>query len=345
MSKGFSGVDFENKIAHRGNRFIVRSALFLSIIAVILVFGIVLTVVSSNHLMNIEPSKVSNVPSNILPSYSTCSFESFDEQTTLSGWFFKCEDPITTIIVVHNSGSNRLPFGVNMIDMVELWLENDYNVFMFDLRNSGDSEGDITGYGYLEWQDVLGAIAQVKMISVTTDVVLYGIGSGTTACVMAYDQLPPPGLTEAELNNYSDDIISLGFDQSYIKGMIFDSPAKNSDDYISPVVRQNEFLGVITANLVPYAIRVSTGVSDSVNLAAEISRLPVPICIIYGGHDTFIGAEKISQIVDERNRLNSSITVYQMIPGAGYLESFNVGHDMYIDTVMRYLQSYFIKGQ
>ena len=183
------------------------------------------------------------------------------------------------------------------------------------------------------------------MISVTTDVVLYGIGSGTTACVMAYDQLPPPGLTEAELNNYSDDIISLGFDQSYIKGMIFDSPAKNSDDYISPVVRQNEFLGVITANLVPYAIRVSTGVSDSVNLAAEISRLPVPICIIYGGHDTFIGAEKISQIVDERNRLNSSITVSQMIPGAGYLESFNVGHDMYIDTVMRYLQSYFIKGQ
>lgn len=345
MSKGFSGVDFENKIAHRGNRFIVRSALVLSIIAVLLVFCIVLTVVSANHLMNIEADRVSNVPSNILPSYSTCSFESFDEQTSLSGWFFKCDDPITTIIVVHNAGGNRLPFGVNMIDMVELWLSNNYNVFMFDLRNSGDSEGDITGYGYLEWQDVLGAIAQVKMISVTTDVVLFGIGSGTTACVMAYDQLPPPGLTEAELKNYSDDILNLGFDQSYVKGMIFDSPAKNSDDYIRPIVKQNEFLGFMTYDLVPYAIRVSTGVTDSVNLAAEISRIPVPVCIIYGGHDTFIGAEKISQIVDERNRLNSSITVAQMIPGAGYLESFNVGKQMYMDTVMRYLQSYFIKGQ
>lgn len=344
MSKGFSGVDFENKMAGRGNRFIVRSALILSTIAVMLVSLIVLTVLSSNHLMNIESTKVSNVPSNILPSYSTCSFESFDKQTTLSGWFFKCDDPITTIIVVHSSGSNRLPFGVNMIDMIEMWLNNDYNVFMFDLRNSGDSEGDITGYGYLEWNDVLGAIAQVRSISVTTDVVLYGIGTGTTACVMAYDELPPADLTEAELSGYSQDILDLGFNQSYIKGMIFDSPAKNSDDYISPAVRQNEFLGSLTANFVPYAIRVSTGISEPVNLAAEISRLPVPVCIIYGGHDTYIGAEKISQIVDERNRLNSSITVSQMIPGAGYLESFKVGKETYIDTIMRYLTTYFIKG-
>ncbi|MCQ2503657.1 MAG: hypothetical protein MJ103_00280 [Saccharofermentans sp.] len=344
MSKGFSGVDFENKMAGHGNRLIVRSALVLSIIAVVLVFMIVLTVLSSNNLMNIESTQVSNVPSNILPSYSTCSFESFDKQTTLSGWFFKCEDPITTIIVVHNSGSNRLPFGVNMIDLIETWLNNDYNVFMFDLRNSGDSEGDITGYGYLEWNDVLGAISQVKSISVTTDVVLYGIGTGTTACIMAYDQLPPANLTEAELNSYPQDILDLGLNQSYIKGMIFDSPAKNSDDYISPAVRQNEFLGSLTANFVPYAIRVSTGISDSVNLAAEISRLPVPVCIIYGGHDTYIGAEKITQIVDERNRLNSGITVSQMIPGAGYLESFNVGKDVYIDTIMQYMTTFFIKG-
>ncbi|SMC33529.1 Lysophospholipase, alpha-beta hydrolase superfamily [Oscillospiraceae bacterium] len=344
MSKGFSGVDFENKMAGHGNRFIVRSALVLSIIAVLLVFMIVLTVLSSNHLMNIEATQVSNVPSNILPSYSTCSFESFDKQTTLSGWFFKCDDPITTIIVVHNSGSNRLPFGVNMIDMIEMWLANDYNVFMFDLRNSGDSEGDITGYGYLEWNDVLGAIAQVKSISVTTDVVLYGIGTGTTACIMAYDTLPAADMTESELSDYPQDVLDLGFDQSYIKGMIFDSPAKNSDDYISPAVRQNEFLGSLTAGLVPYAIRVSTGISEPVNLAAEISRLPVPVCIIYGGHDTYIGAEKISQIVDERNRLNSSITVSQMIPGAGYLESFKVGKETYMDTILRYLQTYFIKG-
>ena len=174
----------------RINKLIVRLALFLSILAAILIFFIVLTVYSSNRLMNVDGSDVSNIPSNVLPSYSTCSFESFDEQTNLSGWFFKCEEPISTIIVVHNSGSNRLPFGVNMVDLIELWLENNYNVFLFDLRNSGESEGDISCYGYLEWQDVIGAIAQVKKISVTTDVILYGIGSGCTSSCLSYSKLP-----------------------------------------------------------------------------------------------------------------------------------------------------------
>lgn len=342
MSKGFSGVNIDKYGKKRGNGFILRSTLFLSIIAIVLVFVIVLTIISSNKLMNIDRNEVSNVPSNILPSYSTCSFESFDKQTSLSGWFFKVDNPITTVIVVHDTGSNRLPFGVNMIDMVEGMLEANYNVFLFDLRNSGDSGGDITGYGYLEWQDVLGAIAQVRSISVTTDVVLFGIGSGTTACLMAYDSLPEENLTEAEYEAYSKDIRNLGFNRSYIKGMIFDSPAKNSDDYIKPVVVQSQFLGGITQNFVPYAIRVSSGVSDSMNLAAQISRLPIPVCIIYGGHDVFIGSDKIQQIINERNRLNSSITSSAMIPGAGYLESYRINKDYYIDTVMNFLQSFFI---
>ena len=108
------------------------------------------------------------------------------------------------------------------------------------------------------------------------------------------------------------------------------------------MVEQTEFMGAITKRFVPYAIRISAGEGSSVNLVAEISRLQMPVCIIYGGHDTFIGADRITQIVDERNRLNSSLTVSRMIPGAGYLESFRLGKDDYIATVMRYMQSYFI---
>ncbi len=341
MTRAFSEAGYKRKkIRLPGNKIIVRIALVLSVIAFLLIGLIALTVNSANNMMNIGKNPVSNVPSNILPSYSSCSFESYDEQTNLSGWFFKCDDPISTIIVVHDTGSNRLPFGVDMIDMLEGWLENNYNVFLFDLRNSGDSEGDVSAYGYLEWQDVLGAIKQVKKISVTTDVVLYGIGTGTTACVMAYDRLPEAGLSESELNDYSSSIRNLGFDQSYIKAMIFDSPAKNSDDYIKPLVVQNEFLGRITKNFVTYAIRVSAGEGASVNLAAEISRLPVPVCILYGGRDTFIKADKITQLINERNRLNSSITTSVMIPGADYLESYPVNEELYIETILDFLHSY-----
>lgn len=322
------------------NRLVVRLALVLSVLAVILISFIVLTVYSSNKLMSVKGEDISNVPSNILPSYSTCSFESFDEQTHLSGWFFKCDDPISTVIIVHNTGSNRLQFGVEMVDLVQNMLNNHYNVFMFDQRNSGESEGDISGYGYLEWQDVIGAIEQVKMISVTTDVVLYGIGSGCSSCILAYDKLPEANLTDSELEEYSDSYKDLGFDRSYICGMVLDSPAKNSDDYIKPYVLQNEMFGRITQYFVPYAIRVSSGESSSVNLAAEISRMPIPLCIIYGGHDIFIGADMIEQIVTERDRLNMNTTTELMVPGAGYLEAFNTDKELYCDTVIDYLRSF-----
>ncbi len=339
MRSGF--VSFTSGGNRRRSPFIMRLALVLSVIAILIISFIALTVFSSNRLMNIKGYEVSNVPSNILPSYSTTSFQSADGQTSLQGWFFKTKNPISTIIVVHDAGSNRLPFGVEMIDMIEVWLENGYNVFMFDQRNSGTSGGDICTYGYLEWQDVLGAIGIVKQISVTTDVILYGIGTGCTSSLLAYSNLPPEGASDAALLQYSTEIRSLGFDKSYVIGMILDSPAKESDDYIKPEVVQSEPLGFITQYSVPYAIRVSSG-ADNISLAAEIARLPFPVLIIYGGHDTFIGADKIDQIITERNRLNSSITKSVMVAGAGYLEEYSINKNLYIDTIKEFLDNYYL---
>ncbi len=339
MNSGFSS--FGASTIKRKNPFVMRLALVLSFIAFFIIAFIALTVFSSNRLMNLKKNVVTNVPSNILPSYSTTSFESADGQTSLQGWFFKTKNPISTIIVVHDAGSNRLPFGVEMIDMIEGWLENGYNVFLFDQRNSGTSGGDICSYGYLEWQDVLGAIAIVRQISVTTDVILFGIGTGCTSSLLAYANLPPEGASEQELVNYDANVRKLEFDKTYIAGMILDSPAKQSDDYIRPAVVQSEPLGIITQYSVPYAIRVSSGASNN-SLAAEIARLPIPVLIIYGGHDTFIGADKIDQIISERNRLNSSITKSVMVSGAGYLEEYSINKNLYMQTIKDFLDSYYL---
>jgi len=334
-------VSFSGNASRRRNPFVMRLALVLSILAIIIVSFIALTVFSSNRLMNIGRNEVTNVPSNILPSYSTTSFQSADGQTSLQGWFFKTKNPISTIIVVHDAGSNRLPFGVEMIDMIESWLENGYNVFLFDQRNSGTSGGDICTYGYLEWQDVLGAVSIVRQISVTTNVILFGMGTGCTSSLLAYANLPPEGAGENTLSQYSQEIKNLGFDRSYVIGMILDSPAKESDDYIKPEVVQREPLGFLTKYSVPYAIRVSSG-GTNISLAAEIARLPIPVLILYGGHDTFVGADKIDQIIKERNRLNSSITRSVMVSGSGYLEEYSINKNLYIDTVNDFLNSFYM---
>lgn len=322
------------------SKLIVRVALFLSIAAVILVGIIVLTASTANNLMSSEKKAIENIPSNILPSYSATSFTSADDQTILSGWFFKTEKPISTVIMVHDIQSNRMPFGVDTVDLVDDLLKMHYNVFLFDLRNSGESEGAICGYGYLEWQDVLGAIKHVKKISVTTDVILYGIGAGCSSALLALDKLPPASSAEI-LENYSKQIVELGFDATYVRGIILDSPAKNSDDYITPFVYKKSKLAFLTKNFVPYAIRISAGESDNVNLATEISRLSIPVCIIYGGRDTFVGAEKIGQIVSERMRLNPNTTTSKMFSGAGYTESYMIDPSEYRDTINEFLTTFF----
>jgi len=342
VSSGF--VSFSGSVTRRRSPFITRLALALSFVAIALISFIALTVFSSNRLMNKKGNIVTNVPSNILPSYSTTSFESCDGQTALQGWFFKTKNPISTIIVIHDAGTNRLPFGVEMIDMIEAWLENGYNVFLFDQRNCGTSGGDCCTYGYLEWQDVLGAIAIVKQISVTTDVILFGIGTGCTSSLLAYNKLPFEGASEQDLAKYDKNVRNLEFSKSYIAGMILDSPAKESDDYIKPEVVRSEPLGFITQFSVPYAIRVSSG-GDNISLAAEIARLPIPLLIIYGGHDTFIGADKIDQIITERNRLNSSITKSIMVSGAGYLEEYGINKNQYIDTIQDFLDTYYLTDE
>jgi pimeloyl-ACP methyl ester carboxylesterase len=167
-----------------------------------------------------------------------------------------------------------MPFDVDTVDLVEDLLSAKYNVFLFDLRNSGESEGTISGYGYLEWQDVIGAIEHVRKISVTTNVILYGVGSGCAASLLAIDKLPDP----AEYGRtYSKKIENLAFDRSYVAGVILDSPAKDTDDYIRPLVRESGGLGMITQYTVPYAIRMSAGESSSLDLSAKISQLPIPV--------------------------------------------------------------------
>ena len=92
---------------------------------------------------------------------------------------------------------------------------------------------------------------------------------------------------------------------------------------------------------VPTAIAGPAG-SGKTLVAAEIARLPIPVLILYGGHDTFIGADKIDQIITERNRLNSSITRSVMVAGAGYLEEYGINKNQYMNSITDFLNSYYL---
>lgn len=328
---------------HQGTRIpvqkiIVRSALLFSVLAVMVAFIIIITANTANKLMSTKSITNISIPSNILPPYLPTSFTSFDNQTNLSAWFFKVSQPKSTIILVHDTGSNRLQFDVETVDMIEDFMSKGYNVFLFDQRNSGESSGNTSAYGYMEWRDVIGAIDHVRKISVTQDVILYGVGTGCSSSMLAIHYLPTP---TDDLSLYPEKIRDLEFDRTYIAGLILDSPAKYSDDYLRPIVEQEFRFGFLTKYFVPYAIRISSGESENVNLASQLSRLSMPVCILYGEKDTFIGKEVIDQMVAERERLHPNTTIKQSFEGAGYIESYETNSALYLEVINNYLGTFF----
>lgn len=74
----------------------------------------------------------------------------------LQGWFVPPQPHNRALIIfVHGLATNR----AHWLDEAALLARHGYGALLFDLRNHGASEGSITTLGYLEMEDVHGAVA------------------------------------------------------------------------------------------------------------------------------------------------------------------------------------------
>lgn len=117
------------------------------------------------------------------------SFTSQSKDVLLDGWFFRSPnapagDKATTVIMAHGYAGTRLEKGLPALALAKAINDEGYNVLMFDFRNSGNSEGRLTTVGYLEKQDVLGAIKWVQT-HVPSKICLLGFSMGGSTSLLA----------------------------------------------------------------------------------------------------------------------------------------------------------------
>ena len=114
------------------------------------------------------------------------SFQSKDG-LTLWGWYVGTENG-ATVILVHGLGGNR----AQLLDDAALLVANGYGVLLLDLRNSGESEGDLTTLGYLEALDVGGALdfVEAQPNSDAEQVGLLGHSMGGATAILAAARYP-----------------------------------------------------------------------------------------------------------------------------------------------------------
>jgi uncharacterized protein len=153
--------------------------LWIKIPLFIALFLIVFSLIA--FYMSIRPAKiVTNLrPSDLGLKYEVITFKSIDG-VRLSGWFIPNENTKTAIIVMHGYPADK----ANLLGIAGFLAKN-FSVFLFDFRSFGDSEGLYTTAGYLEKNDLLGAVEFLEKEKNITKIGIYGFSLGGAVALMS----------------------------------------------------------------------------------------------------------------------------------------------------------------
>ena len=126
-----------------------------------------------------------NIPRDLGLEFEKVSFTTSDN-IKLSGWFIPHQNQkqAKTIIFLHGYPADK----GNILPSIA-FLNKKYNLFLFDFRHMGESEGRISTAGAREVKDLLAAIDFLKQKDIN-EVGVWGFSMGGAVALMASSQAP-----------------------------------------------------------------------------------------------------------------------------------------------------------
>lgn len=309
----------------------------VAVIVIAVIFSAVTVFRRADQLMREEPAPFTTLSGNIMPLHDNVSFYSLDEHIQLSGWHMKSrQSPArANIVFIHDNGANRIQFGLETADLFSFLSDEGFNIFAFDLRHSGRSDGELSTYGYAEYEDVIAAMAQMKALSGREDFILYGVGSGTSAALLAWQHLPE---SVEELEDMGRKYKNIDFDRSAIVAMLLDTPVSSVNDYImADLPQENIFDTAIGMRFIPSAVRMSSGSDAPANLIPLCSRIQIPVMMTRNLPDNRLNPEAIDSMIDERIRRVPDLTHVWETRSIGHLNGWNLDQDHYKQELSYFL--------
>ncbi len=117
-------------------------------------------------------------------AYESITFDGHDG-TDLRGWYVPAATPTTkAVLLLHGHTSNKDRFFAKYAG----WLHDDYNLFIYDSRFHGESDGNITTLGWHERRDAALALTQLKTRGNTSIGVMGESMGGAVAIGVAADK-------------------------------------------------------------------------------------------------------------------------------------------------------------
>lgn len=257
-----------------------------------------------------DRKELTGSPLDVGLTYQNVAFASRGDHLQIQGWLMPAEPNLGTVIFAHGFRANRMQDPIPVL--CRILADRGYNVLMFDFRNSGLSEGELTSVGQYEVNDLLGAVDYIKQqADLNQEIILIGYSMGAAASILAGSREPDVAAVVAD-SAFADLSSYLQEDQTVWTQL--------------PPVPFNQTL--------PLMLPVVSGVDpDQVSPVDEIKNMQGrPVLLIHGTDDGFVP-------VHNSQRLKDAYPEAQLlhITGADHCQSFNTNQQLYLRTLLDFL--------
>ena len=207
----------------------------------------------------------------------------------LYGWLLENKDSNKAIILSHGRGTNRLGVLRYLTLLKELKLNEQYSIFIPDLRNSGKSDESKTYMGYCFGQDIFHTMEMLNDDYKINNFILYGFSQGGIGSAIS-----------AKL--YNEQLRKKGIK---VDKMILDSPVSNVKKKIKDDARKRKVPKFIVSIVIRiFNIRVG-GNLNKLHLSYLLRRIPT--LLIQSKQD---GATPYGMLMSEYNDVAQNKNIY-----------------------------------
>lgn len=237
------------------------------------------------------------------------SVETFDG-LHLSGWFVAQRKAIGTVIYLHGVGDCKIAG----VPFAQFLFHKGFNIFLYDSREHGESEGYYCTYGFYEKYDVSAVITylQSRKDVKIGKIGIFGTSMGGAVAIQA-----------AAIDPRISAIISEGSYTALRTVFV---------DYQKRIIKLPwHFLRNIalvqSQKMANFKARLVAPIED-------IKRVHVPILIVHGKNDSFIKSEYSKMLCDAANEPKRLL----LIDNAGHNDVWEVGGVVYKDSIASFFE-------
>jgi pimeloyl-ACP methyl ester carboxylesterase len=227
---------------------------------------------AASRLMRRRRPDPSDTPDNYGIAYEEVRFASRD-RVSLVGWWIPAENPIGTVIMCHGQEGSMDGDTRQMVPLHDAG----FNVFMFDFRAHGRSDGDCVSMGMYEKEDLLGALdmlAECKGIE-RVGVLGFSMGAAVALITAALSERIGAIVADSSFGRLRSTLTGWGVQ----KGIPF------------PIARQFASWVLIAAS-----IRTEGRMDQTDPIRWTVHIGPRPILFIHGADDPFVPMEEVNRM-------------------------------------------------